>query len=191
MSRAQDIEALDDYIHGNTPDADAAAFEERLFEAAAEGHAAAAEFVDNLERHASWLAAKGQFAEAYTRAGVEALLARESNIHRIDIVGEGRIEVREWKPDTKRVVMRLGVDLRGYEQVEVTARKPGVREPIITFRDVACDPTDGNLYAVCLEPVARMSFTSGDLEWQITAQRGGKREKVREYLTQWVPDTKR
>jgi hypothetical protein len=55
---------------------------------------------------------------------------------------------------------------------------------LITFRDVACDPHDGNLYSVCMEPVARIALTSGRLRWQITGQRAGKRETVADFTSQ-------
>lgn len=191
MTRAIDLEQLDDYLHGGMPDAAAGSFEEELFAAAADGHAEAAEFLDHLDTHVSWLAAEGQFGESYTRAGVDALLARESHVHRIDFLGEGHTDLTPWKPGTKRVVIRLGVDLRGYEHIEITAHKPSAREALITFRDVAFDPTDGNIYAVCMEPVARMALSSGPLHWHVSGSRAGKRETVREYSTHWVESAER
>jgi hypothetical protein len=183
MSAHVGFEELDDYLHGGMPDTDAEQLEERLFAAAAVGEDSDPQFLDNLQRPATWLAAEGQFGESYTRAAVEALLARESNIHRIDLASSGDVELAMWKPGTKRIVVHLEVDLREYEQVEITAHTPGVGEAIMTFRGVQPDPVDGGIYAVCMEPVARMALTSGKLHWKVTGQRSGKREQVAEYAT--------
>jgi len=177
------FEELDDYLHGGMPDADAEQLEERLFAAAAIGEDHDPQFLDNLQRRATWLAAEGQFGESYTGAEVAALLARETNIHRIDLTSSGDVELTMWKPDTKRVVVHLEVDLREYEQVEVAAYTPGVSEAIMTFRGVQCDPVDGSIYAVCMEPLARMALTAGKLHWKVTGQRSGQREQVAEYAT--------
>jgi hypothetical protein len=186
MSAPPSYLELDDYLHGALSDAEAAELEERLFTAAQTGEADAAQFLDTLQRRATWLADEGQFGEAYTRAEVDALLAREANvIHRYEVKSQGTTEVAAWRAGIKRVVVKLQIDLRGYEHVEVSARS--LRgDPIITFRDVTPDPTDGCLYAVCMEPVARMAFEFGDLDWEVTAQRDGKREKVAQYSTKLI-----
>jgi hypothetical protein len=187
MSTPPSYLELDDYLHGALSDTEAAALEERLFTAAQTGDGEAAKFLDTLQRRATWLADEGQFGEAYTRAEVDALLAREANIiHRYEVESQGTTEVSAWKSGIKRVIVKLNIDLRGYEHVEVLART--LRgDPIITFRDIAPDPTDGCLYAVCMEPVARMAFEfDRDLAWELTAQRDGKREKVAKWATKLV-----
>jgi hypothetical protein len=183
MSAHVGFEELDDYLHGGIPDPDAEQLEERLFAAAAVGEDHDPQFLDNLQRRATWLAAEGQFGESYTGAEVEALLARESNIHRIELTRSGDVELSMWKPDIKRIVVHLVVDLREYEQVEITAHTPGVGEAIMTFRGVQPDPVDGSIYAVCMEPLARMALTAGKLHWRVTGQRSGKREQLTEYST--------
>jgi hypothetical protein len=187
MSTPPSYLELDDYLHGALSDAEAAELEERLFAAAQAGEGDDARFLDTLQRRATWLADEGQFGEAYTRAEVDALLAREANlVHSYEVKSQGTTEVTAWKPGKKRVIVKLDIDLRGYEHVEVTARTLG-GHPIITFRDITPDPTDGCLYAVCMEPVARMAFEyDRDLAWELTAQRDGKREKVAHWATKLV-----
>lgn len=178
---------LDDYLHGLLPEAAANELEERLFSAAQTGQGdEAAKFLDTLQRRATWLADEGQFGEAYTRAEVDALLAREADsTHFFEVQSQGLTDVAAWKPGFKRVVVKLQIDMRGYEHIEVSALS--LRgDPIITARDVRCDPIDGCLYAVCMEPVSRMAFASGDLAWQVTAQRDGKREKIAQWATKLV-----
>jgi hypothetical protein len=187
MSTPPSYLELDDYLHGVISDAEATELEERLFAAAQTGDDEAARFLDKLQRRATWLADEGQFGEAYTRAEVDALLAREANvIHRYEVESQGTTEVSAWKSGIKRVIVKLNIDLRGYEHVEVLARSRS-GDPIITFRDIAPDPTDGCLYAVCMEPVARMAFEfDRNLAWELTAQRDGKREKIAQWSTKVV-----
>ena len=51
-------------------------------------------------------------------------------------------------------------------------------QPVKTFRDVTCDPTDGALYAVCQEPLARLAFQRGRTISRIVGSRAGQRETV-------------
>jgi len=82
-----------------------------------------------------------------------------------------------WKPGVKIVVARLGVDLRGWQDVDVEVATADGR-PVKTFRDVHCAPEDGALYAVCHEPLARLAFARGRTISRIIGTRGGARETV-------------
>jgi hypothetical protein len=93
----------------------------------------------------------GQFGESYERAELDALKSRESNVHYFDLVPAGDIEIPMWKPETRRVGFHMRIDLRAYEHVEIDARTD-TGERLITFRDVACDPHDGNLYSIRRSP---------------------------------------
>lgn len=176
------LDELDDYLHGGSGDSEVAALEERLFASAQAGESEVVQFLDTLQRRASWLADVGQFGESYERAEVDALVARESNIEYIDFEPGGLVAIPMWKAGTRRVVFHMRVDLRGYEHVEVDGRTDS-GERLITFRDVTYDRHDGNLYSVCMEPVARMALTSGRLRWQISGQRAGKREIVADFTS--------
>ena len=47
-----------------------------------------------------------------------------------------------------------------------------------TFRGCECDPTDGALYAVCHEPLARIAFGHPRVVATVTAIRAAARETV-------------
>ena len=75
------------------------------------------------------------------------------------------------------MVIRLGVDLRAYDGADVEVETADGR-PIKTFRDVDCDPSDGALYAVCQEPLARIAFGHPRVLAKVTAIRAAARETV-------------
>lgn len=179
------LSELDDYLHDGLPASDVDGFEERLFDAAQHGESDAVEFLHQLQKSVSWLAKEHQFGEGHTRAFVDALLAKDQTVHYLAIEPRGAVEIPMWKDGTTRVVIHTQLDVRGYEQVQVVAGLEG-GEPLITFRDVACDPNDGHLYAVCFEPLAKMAFSVGRLCWRITGQRAGQRETLAEATTQLV-----
>ena len=67
--------------------------------------------------------------------------------------------------------------MRGYSDIVVTLTKPS-GEHFWTFRDGQFDPSDGNLYAVCDEPLARTTFREQHVIVRVEAARDGKRETV-------------
>lgn len=185
MSGADDLDRLDDYANGILSDADAEAFEAQLFAAAQAGEAPEAQFLQRLTEDLTWLKRRGQLVPSHTRESIRALRAGGERIHYTDLGSGGSVEVPLWPPDTERVIFHLRVDLRGYEQVEVEARLANGAS-VTTFRDCQHDAEDGNAYAVCLEPVARMSLGSLELHWRVTGMRGGKRELITTYDTRPV-----
>lgn len=50
-----------------------------------------------------------------------------------------------------------------------------------TFRGVECDPTSGNIYAICAAPLARMAYAERRRISRITGVRNGKRELIAVY----------
>lgn len=167
----------DDYVSGHMSDADADAFEEELF--AAPDAAGDAAFVDDLARLLAVCDADGGLVDGGTRAQVDALRAAGARVHFADLGGGGApVAFPGWDADEIDVVVaRLGVDLRGYESVDVEV-ETGDGRPVKTFRDVACDPTDGALYAICREPLARLAFGKGRTISRIIATQGGRRTTV-------------
>jgi hypothetical protein len=182
---------LDDYAAGDMPDTEAARFEEELFAAAAdadpppamntdEGVASGASFLARLIPMAIEVAASGAFAGGATRAQIDALLASGLPVHYVDLGRAGEKVFDGWDPDKVKVVIaRLGVDLRGWQDIDVVMTTPDGR-PVKTFRDVTCAPEDGALYAVCHEPLARIAFTHRSVA-TILAVRDGRRETVAVY----------
>ena len=179
ISARDPLTGLDDYLSGYLGDAEAAAYEDDLFAAAAAGapEVSALDFVDSLARMSARLAAAGDFAGAATRAQFDALAAAGVRLHFVDLGPGGATVVPPWSPDTQLVVTRLGVDVRGFETVDVEVETPDGRA-VKTFREVICDPADGALYGVCQEPLARLAFTRGRTILSVVGMRGGRRETV-------------
>ena len=170
------LDRTDDYVSGHMNDAEAAAFEDALF--AAPEIAPEAAFVDRLARLLAVFDALGGFANGGTRAQVDALRAAGARVHFVDLGGGGvPVTFPSWDAGTDIVVARLGVDLRGHGPVDVEVEAADGR-PIKTFRDVACDPTDGALYAICQEPLARLAFGRGSTVARIIETQAGRRETV-------------
>lgn len=174
----QKLARIDDYTSGMLDDA----FEEELFAEAAEGRADELVFVDMLHRVAPWFRPRGGFVGGVTRAKLEELRAAP-HVHYIEIPVDQPHAVAAWPADTRLVVYKIDVDLRGYDRVDVVACRPD-GTLVKTFRDVACDPNDGAIYAVCDEPLARASFRGGSFVSRIEATRDGKREVVATVQTQ-------
>ena len=176
---------IDDYMSGLQPGAgapaadagaDVDAFEAELFDAAANGDAPGLAFLDTLATIAPWFDARGGFAGGATREQIEALRA-QPRVHYIDIAPRGVTEVGPWPADTEIVAYRVGVDMRGYSEIVVTLTQP-TGEHFWTFRDSQYDPSDGNLYALCDEPLARTTFREQRVMVRVEATRDGKRATV-------------
>lgn len=176
MSNEPTIASIDDYETGAIADEDAAVFEEEFFAAAAAGRASALEQVDAMHRIAPWFRSRGGFDASVPRAKLEEL-RRMPHVHYLELETGRPNEVGEWPADTRMVVYRVQVDLRAYEDVEVLLALPD-GTPLKAFRGVLCDPSDGALYAVCDEPLARASFRAIHCLARIEGKRGGKREVV-------------
>jgi len=176
MSAADRLAALDDYATGEMADADVAAFEESLFAAAADGSDGDAAFVDSIARMVGVVARSGLW-EGGRREHVDQLRAAGLAVHYVDLGAGGSSTFPAWAPGTQIVIARLGVDLRGYDGADVEVETADGR-PIKTFRDAVCDPSDGALYAVCQEPLARLAFTRVRIQARVVATRAGRRETV-------------
>jgi hypothetical protein len=180
------IERLDDYVSCVLGEGEAASFEEELFELAARGDDEALHFLDSTTEELSFLASKKQFGESHTRAEIEQLRAENAHAHYIDMGSGGVVTVPIWPDATNRVIFHFKVDLRGYEHVEVESVRPD-GTPVITFRDVRCDPSNGNIYGVCFESLARMAFVHGPVVARISGLRDGERKLVTEVETRPLP----
>jgi hypothetical protein len=119
----------------------------------------------------------GGFDGAGTRAQVDKLLAAGLKVHFVDLGTGGIADFPRWQPGTEIVVARLAVDMRGYDSVDVEV-ETGEGRPIKTFRETGCDPTDGALYAICQEPLARLAFGTRRIVSRVIGTRAGRRETV-------------
>ena len=81
-----------------------------------------------------------------------------------------------WPAGTQIVITRLGVDMRGYSDIEVDVSL-GEGPVLKTFRGCEYDPADGAMYAVCHEPLARIAFAHPRVLAKISAIRDGQRDR--------------
>lgn len=176
MKTAPSLVELDDYLSGFMPDETAAGFEEELFALSAAGETASAEFVDRLGRFGRYLQDRVGLAMGSSRALVDRLLASELKVEYTEIPPNVTLRATRIADDTEIVISRLGVDLRGYSDIQVNIERPD-GTLLKTFRDVECAPEDGALYAVCEATLARMAYVVHTIA-RITATRDGKREQV-------------
>jgi hypothetical protein len=169
----------DDYVSGHMSDVEAAAFEDELFATGAleSVQGSAAGFVDRLSRGLGVIQQFADLLGGATRAHVEALRAAGARVHLVELHAGEPAAFPDWGTGVDVVVARLGVDLRGESLVDVEV-ETGDGRPVKTFREVECDPTDGALYAICQEPLARLAFTRGRTISRVIATRNGRRETV-------------
>lgn len=174
------FEALDAYQAGVMPDAEAAAFEEELFAAAAGGTADEAELVDRLSLIGRYLAPRGGWDMGSSRARVDELIAAG---HRVQLLvpqpgppGQPLV-VPRIDDDAELVATHVAIDVRGYDSVDVVIEKPD-GTPLKTFRDIGFDPTDGSVYALCEAPLARISAQQKHICSRVIGTRDGAQHLI-------------
>lgn len=176
---------LDDYVTGAIDDAEAASFEEAMFDAVgtdAEAEAAVQFFDRSALLIGRFIAHGGRLVGPSTEQDIHTLRAHGLKVHVIDVEVPtgGRIEVTPWPEDAQVVVFRNHVDVRDFEDIEVEIENPdGTR--VKTFRGVEADPATGHIYAICVEPLAKMAFGAKPRVTRFTGVRAGKREVITEY----------
>jgi hypothetical protein len=177
------LAGLDDYTSGVMPDAEADAFEETLFVRAARGAAPEAEFAERLRRASEWIARRGPFKVGNTRAEIDAVRASGLNVSFVDFGdGSAPVDLPALAPELDLFTYRLGVDLRGYDAVDVIVETPS-GQYIKTFRDVSFDPADGALYGMCEAPLAEISFGRGTVISKVMAGHGAQRQLIATFET--------
>lgn len=176
---------LDDYMLGVMSDVDAAAFEEGLFSAAADGRAGDAAFVDKVIRMGQFLEPRGGWDIGSSKARVDALLASGLKVQIIDPeappAGEP-LRLDAIADDAEIVVTVLRLDGRGYDSLDVHIAKPDGTE-LKTFRDVSCDPETGYFYAVCEAPLARISMKQRHIVSTLIGTRQGEKYTLARFET--------
>lgn len=180
MTAPAPFEALDAYVTGDMSDADAAGFEEELFEAAARGNATDAAFVDQVSRLGRFIDGHGGFDVGGSRARVDELLAKGLRVQLLAAEPQSPddhvIRFPKIEDDAELVVTHLPLDVRGYDSVDVVIEKPN-GEVLKRFRDIGFDPHDGSVYAVCEAPLARISAAVGLVRATVIGKRD-EREQV-------------
>lgn len=175
----KDLRALDDYLSGHMSDADAAGFEEALFDGAAatpSAQAAAGEagFVDRLARIVAWLVDRGLYQVGITRREVDQLAASGRRVQIADFGRPGTTSVTLAR-ETEIFVMRFEVDLHGVDRVDIEVEAPG-RGIIKTFPEVRFDPEDGALYGCCTRALAELAFAVPQTVARLYTTRAGHRD---------------
>lgn len=174
------FEALDAYQTGVMPDAEAVAFEEELFAAAAAGTADEVALVDRLSLIGRYLAARGGWDIGSSRARVDELIAAGLRVQMLEPqpAGPGQpLVLAAIDADAEIVVTHVPIDVRGYDSVDVIVEKPD-GAPLKTFRDIGFDPLDGTVYALCEAPLARISAQQPHICSRVIGTRDGSQHLI-------------
>jgi hypothetical protein len=176
------FEALDDYQLGSMNDADAASFEDSLFEASAAGTADEAVFIDQVSLIMQYLGPRGGLDNGSTRQRIEQVKADGLRVQVLAPEPGPVLRIPPIDPDAEIVVTHIPIDVRGWDSLDVEVSLPDGRL-IKTFRDVNPDPEDGTLYALCEAPLARLSAANQHLITRVIGHRAGKTETVAQFET--------
>jgi len=171
------FELLAEYETGGMSEAEAARFEDELFDAAASGTAAEVAFVDHVSLLSRYLEPRAGFDMGSSRARVEQLLAAGLRVQLIDPDPAPTVRLPPIDPDAEIVVTHVRIDVRGYDSVDAVIKKPDGTE-LKTIRDVGWDPDDGTMYAICEAPLARLSATVPRVISQIIGVKNGERREI-------------
>jgi len=190
MTSQAPFEALDAYLSGEMPDADARGFEEELFAAADQGTATEAAFVDHVSRLGRYLVGHCGFDIGSTRAQVEELLAKGLRVQMLaagsaNLVGNV-YHLPKVDEDAQIVITHVPLDVRGYDSIDVIVAKPDGTE-LKRFREVGWDPEDGTMFAVCEGTLARLAARAGHVRSTVLGKRGGEEHVIAEFETMTAP----
>jgi hypothetical protein len=176
-------EALDDYLARHMPDDEAEAFEEALFDAAAEGEV---RFADRLARLGRRLHELRLFEHKFTRRDYDRLSAAGVRIELRDAGPPGPTD--NYPPgDVDMVVVRVPLELDGLRQVDVEFEVPGVGV-IKTLRDLEVDEEEGALYLACDVNLMRTTLGLPRVLNRVVGVRDGRREELALYDVRVAPE---
>lgn len=167
------LSALDDYLSGAMPDAEAEAFEEQLFAGDSE-----LSFLDDLQRMSAYLIARGTFSMGHTRSEIDELMRNHSCA--IVDCGTGGPTRAQVSRSAELMLTKIKVDLTGIERVDVENYIDGYGL-VKTMRDLRFDPADGELWGVCETPLAVISHAHGiPIRGKVIGIVGGERRVLSE-----------
>ncbi len=149
----KDLELLDAYVSGETADSDAAAFEDDLFDRAADGASPELVFLDGLRATVRSLVERGSYDLYLTAAEVARLRASGAKVQLLDIVDSPEPQEYEVARDVDFLVARYPIDLRGVRSLDVEVYLGGHLSKVM--KDVRFDPADGAAYFCCEGELAR------------------------------------
>ena len=179
MSSRSTLTKIDDYTTGTMPDAETTAFEKELVAEAATDESPDLAWLDRFAQISGWFASRGGFANGMTKELLDEIRSSKPHVHYFEVVPGSVTEIARWAPDTELIAYRIAVDLRGFDEVDIVVTRADGAD-LKTFRDVQWDPSDGAIYAVCDEPIARAAFLGTDFTARIEGKKGSRRETVAE-----------
>lgn len=164
------IEDLDDYMFGQMADGDA--FEERLFELAAQG-----QFTDDIAAILRWL--KRRDALVLLRpADVPRVMSSGRRVFFVDESMIGRVQL---PADAEQVLNETTLDMHGIDRLDAEVCTPDgsllKRMPEMCF-----DPNETKLYSLCEAPLARLAVASNTLT-HFYGYKDGVRTKLKSIST--------
>ena len=171
------FEALEAYLSGEMPDAEAGSFEDALFASAAAGTAEDANFADRIALLGRFLLPRGGFDIGSSRVRVDELIAAGLRVQIIDPEPAAVVNLPPVRDDVDIVVTHFRIDIRGYDSVDVIVEKLDGTE-IKTFREIGHDPNDGTVYAVCEAPLARISLQQRHVRSRVIGTRAGEKHTM-------------
>lgn len=177
----KDLELLDDYVSGETSDADAASFEEELFARAGGGAAPELAFLDGLRGTVRSLVERGTYHLYLTATEVERLRASGAKVQLIDIVDSPEPQRYELARDVDFLIARYPIDLRGVRSLDVEVYL-GERLSKV-MKDVRFDPADGAAFFCCEGELARKTVGFPTRAKFIATTDSGQRRLVAELDT--------
>ncbi|MBX5480449.1 MAG: hypothetical protein IRZ16_01175 [Myxococcaceae bacterium] len=176
---ATSLEQLDDYVSRAMSDADAEAFEEALFDAAATGDAPELRFVDALRRGLGDLARRGTIH-------ITLLLSEAEQFQRTSPMRVRMVDLDDYQGDPFDDVaaidiglVRYNVPLEGVKRVDVefgTERTP----TLYTIPEVRFDAAN-NCVVMCCEAELMMATLRANAIVRLFAVDGDERRLLREF----------
>lgn len=184
--RIQSLEALDDYVTGTMPDAEAEVFEEELFAAATAGADDEARWFDRFHRLVAWIGPSEMLIRATGAADIEEMRRQGLRVHVVEYGRSGKVSYTVPASPFDVIVSKLDVDVRPYDDVVATVENPD-GTVLHTFRDCLGEPGTGNLYALCAAPLARKSMGAAPRVTRITGIRKGTTAREQIALFETTP----
>jgi hypothetical protein len=173
---------LDDYVSGQMQEGEAAAFEERMFEAAAHPDLQAElVFLDRLARAVDHIAGLGSLHPALTKRELEALIALGRRVDLRELGAPGTFTVTPPAAGAELVVQRADLELFDVASIDLEIDLPELGH-VKTLRDLKVDPDDGAVYACCDATLFQMAFTqSARTTFRVVVVREGRRQTIARY----------
>jgi hypothetical protein len=152
------LSALDDYVRGHLPDADAERYEAELFGRALAGAAPELGFRDHVGRTLRVMASRGTLDMWLTQREVERMNASNLRILHFELDLD-RPDRPDLSSDFDILITKIRIDLRGVHQLDAEILAPDGRL-LKNMPDVSFDAAQGVVYACCEAELARAALAA-------------------------------